>query len=167
MGVVAAVFHLWYAETMRTLTNTGGYFIASGVLFLVGAVLVIWKGSGFPFNLGAWGLFALSAIDNGLLFYTRTYGFGILSPLVGGPHFSGNFSGRPPFNGTSGFHPPPGGLGGGGFGWYSRWNPPGTIQFFVLQIAIMAIAVIAILVASRSFSHSEGTLGGSSRPAVP
>ena len=155
LAVLAAVFHFWYAAPMPQVTPTALYFFATGALFIVGGALVIARGSGAVFYLGSGGLIALGAIDNGLLYYTRTFGFGVLASVMGGPFggfrrpVNGTLPG-PPFNGTGGFRPPPGGFRGGGFGWYSSWNPPGPVEFFALQLAVILVAVAAIVVVMRS-----------------
>jgi len=155
LGVVAAVFHFWYAGRMPVIGATTLYFFASGALFLLGSALVVARGRGGLFYLGSGGLMALAAIDNALLYYTRTFGFGVLSSVMGGPPggFRRPLNGtlpRAPFNGTGGFRPPPGGFRGGGFGWYSSLNPPGPVEFLALQFAVIAVAAVAILLVARA-----------------
>lgn len=171
LGLLAAIFHVWYASTMPAFTPISEYFLASGILFLVGSVLVLPKGTGILFGLGAWGLLALSVIDNGLLYYTRSYGLGILSSLVFRPRsIGGNYSQfptnsttrGPSFNGTGHFAPTHAGFGRG-LPWSTSWSPPGSVQFFVLQSAIIVVAIVAVLMASRrNGPKTEQTSGDAS-----
>jgi len=162
LGALAAVFHFWYAGRLPAVTPTTLYFFAAGGLFLVGSLLVIARGRGTLFYLGAGGLIALGVIDNGLLYYTRTFGFGGLTSLMGGPPggfrrpVNGTLPGSP-FNGTGGFRPPPGGFRGGGFGWYSSWNPPGPVEFLALQLAVIVVAAVAIVLVVRSSERKTTT----------
>jgi len=173
LGGLAAAFHLWYGGRMPVLGPTSLYFFSAGALFLVGSVLVLAKGKGVLFFVGAGGLMALAAIDNGLLYYTRTYGFGVLASVMRGPpvsgfpsHGNGTFPTRP-FNGTAGFRPPPGGFGHGGSGWYSSLNPPGPLEFLVLQLVVIVAAAAAIFLVWRSPLRSAGQEAGSTAPEPP
>lgn len=147
LAVVAAIFHLWLAARMPLSSVIGQYFALSGAFFILGAILVLPKGRGILFDLGAVGVFALSVIDNGLLYYTRTFGLGFLfgrsfrPPPVNGSFsrsITGNLS-RPGLGGAA-FSP----RVHGGIPWSTSWIPPGSVQFFVLQCAIIIVAAIAL-----------------------
>jgi hypothetical protein len=151
LALVGAVFHLWQAEAMHFLSPIGEYFGASGVLFLVGGIIAILGGRGFLFKLGAGGVLALSAIDNGLLYYTRTFGLGFIFGLFPPPRsfqvrtfngtLGGGFNGTASrvINGTFRARPP-----GGGAPWSTSWFPPGAVQFFVLQTVIIIVCAVAL-----------------------
>jgi hypothetical protein len=140
LGLVGSVFHLWLASVMRLSSPIGAYFAIAGVLFLVGSVFVLIHGFGFLFKLGAGGLIALSAIDNGLLYYTRTFGAGFVFRLFPS---SATFR-RPPTNATISGRPLGGPPPGAGAPWSVSWIPPGAVQFFVLQSVIIIIAAVAL-----------------------
>jgi hypothetical protein len=120
-------------------------------------VLMLPKRTRILFDLGVSGLLALSVIDNGLLYYTRTYGLGILSSVVFRPRSTGgsfsqsstNSTTRgPPFTGTGHSAPTHAGFGRG-LPWSTSWSPPGAVQFFVLQSAVILVAVVVIVMALR------------------
>ena len=152
LAVVGAIFHLWQADLTRFSGLIGTYFVVAGVLFLAGGVIVLAGGRGWLFKLGAFVVIALSAIDNGLLYVTRTYGMGLVFSLFPG---SRPFPARP-FNGTF----PAGGFNGTGtrlfngtftgrpfvrgVPWSTSWFPPGAVQFFVLQTIIIVVAALAL-----------------------
>lgn len=148
LAFVAAVFHFWMASRMPLTSIIGQYFALSGALFLLGTALVLLRGRGIIFDVGAVGVIALSVIDNGLLYYTRTFGMGFLfnrsfrPPVTNGSFTrtaTRTFTG-PGFNGTAFPH-----LGRIGVPWSTSWIPPGAVQFFVLQCAIIVVAVAALV----------------------
>ena len=161
LAIVDGIFH-FLLKGSGPFSNTGIYFLLSGVLLVVGAVFVLLSSSGIVFAIGAYGLIAIAVIDNALLYLTRTYGLRFLSSVMGGGGFRprgnftgfgnftrGNFTGgnftRPPgFNGTF-----TGGFGGRGIPWSTSWIPPGAVQTFVLQVLIIVVAVAAIVAAHR------------------
>jgi hypothetical protein len=141
LGLVAGVFHLWLGSAMPLASPIGEYFLLTGSLFVLGVAFVALRGSGILFKIGTGGMLALGAIDNGLLYYTRTYGLGFLFHRP---------AGQPTSNRT--FATPPGSLNGtlrapplhGGVPWSTSWVPPGAVQFFVLQSAIIVVAAVAL-----------------------
>ncbi len=163
LAIVDGIFH-FLLKGSGPLSNTGIYFLLSGVLLIVGAVFVLLSGSGIVFTIGAYGLIALALIDNALLYLTRTYGLRFLSSVMGGGGFRprGNFTGFGNFTGSSNFtrsgnftRPPgfngtfTGGFGGRGIPSSTSWIPPGAVQTFLLQALIIVVAIAAIVAAHR------------------
>jgi len=159
LAVIDGIFH-FLLKGSGPLSNTGMYFLLSGVLLIVGAVFVLLSSSGIIFSIGAYGLIAIAVIDNALLYLTRTYGLRFLASVMGGGGFrpGGNFTGfggnfTRPANFTGGnFTRPPGftgGFGGRGIPWSTSWIPPGAVQTFVIQILIIIVAIAAIVAAHR------------------
>jgi hypothetical protein len=162
LAIVDGIFH-FLLKGNGPLSTTGIYFLLSGVLLIVGALLVLLQGSGALFALGAYGLIAIAIIDNALLYLTRTYGLRFLSSVMGrggGFHPGGNFTGignfTRPGNFTGNFTRPPGfngtftgGFGGRSIPWSTSWIPPGAVQTFVLQILIIVVAIAAVVTVHR------------------
>jgi hypothetical protein len=175
LALIDGIFH-FLLKGSGPLSVTGIYFLLSGVLLIVGAVLVLVSSSGAIFSLGAYGLIAIAVIDDALLYLTRTIGLRFLSSIMGrGGGFrppTGNFTGfgnstrtgnftRPPgFNGTF-----TGGFGGRGIPWSTTWIPPGAVQTFILQALIIIVAVAAIITARRIRKNRSAT--SPSRPVTP
>jgi len=179
LAIVDGIFH-FLLKGSGPLTTTGGYFLFSGILLIVGALFVLLQGAGSLFTIGAYGLIVIAIIDDALLYLTRTYGLRFLSPIMGGSfghgfpngNFtrSGNFSG---FGNSTriGNFTGPGGAGfvhgfGRGIPWSTTWIPPGAIQTFVLQALIIVVAIGAI-VAARSMKKVKKppTDAGASAPS--
>ena len=83
LAIIDGIFH-FLLKGSGPLSTTGIYFLLSGVLLIVGALLVLVKDTGVVFAIGAYGLIAIAAIDNALLYLTRTYGLRFLSSVMGG-----------------------------------------------------------------------------------
>jgi hypothetical protein len=174
LAILDGLFH-FLLRGSGPLTTTSLYFLVSGILLVVGAILVLVSSSGALFVLGTYGLIAIAVIDDVLLYLTRTYGLRFLSGIMGagGFHPSGNFTGLGNFTRTGNFTRsgnftrPPGGFGGfagRGIPWSTSWIPPGAVQTFILQVLIIVVAA-AVIVAARRISTSKKAPSGP--PSVP
>jgi hypothetical protein len=180
LAIIDGIFH-FLLRGSGPLSTTGVYFLLSGVLLIVGAVFILVSSKGIVFTIGAYGLIAIAAIDDALLYLTRTYGLGFLSSMMGragGFRPGGNFTGtgnftrpgnfteignftRPGFNGTF-----TGGFGRHGIPWSISWIPPGAVQTFVLQALIIVVAVGAI-VAAHHIRKGKTTPPSPTSPSAP
>jgi len=181
LAIIDGIFH-FLLKGSGPLTNTGLYFLLTGMLLILGAVFVLLSGSGILFDVGAYGLIALALIDNGLLFLTRTYGLRFLSSVMGGGGGfrpgGGNFTGFGNFSRTGNFTRPAGFNGtftgrfgaGRGVPWSTSWIPPGAVQTFILQILIIVVAVAAIITvyqARRIKKSSPSSAPNGAQPRPP
>ncbi len=180
LAIIDGIFH-FLLKGSGPLSTTGIYFLLSGVLLIAGAVFVLVSSKGIVFAIGAYGLIAIAAIDDALLYLTRSYGLGFLSSIMGrggfrpGGNFTrtGNFTRPGNFTGIGNFTRPPGfngtftgGFGGRGIPWSTSWIPPGAVQTFALQVLIIVVAVGAI-VAAHHIRKGKANPPSPASPATP
>ena len=177
LAIVDGVFH-FLLKGSGPLSTTSLYFLVSGILLVVGAILVLVSSSGALFALGAYGLIAIAVIDDVLLYLTRTYGLRFLSGIMGAgggfrpsDNFTGfgNFTRTGNFTRSGNFTKPPGGFGGfagRGIPWSTSWLPPGAVQTFILQVLIIVVAVAAIVAARRMSKRRKAPPSPPSAPAA-
>jgi len=90
VGLIVAVMHVFYVRSIFISSMVGGYFLVATVLFAVGAIASVT--SGRIRKVALYGLLALSIIDCGLIYATRTFS----TPLFGGRILSWSMNWVPP-----------------------------------------------------------------------
>jgi hypothetical protein len=90
VAFVVGLMHTFYVRTIYFSLTVGGYFLTATILFIIGAFACLI--SGRLSRLAVPGLFALSIIDCGLIYATRTFP----TPFFGGRVIPWSSSWMPP-----------------------------------------------------------------------